>query len=150
MHSDNVQNWILWRDKLFCDFLLFFTTWIALNANSLTFPWLFPIFIFSLTFNKIPWLFPDFCQVWNFPDRWTPCVSVYMLIAWHKWDIHCVSSYVSGTKLQTCACQPWLTWQLSGYLTTNSGNVPRDKHHEALLQKNSWSIAYSLLWKGWE
>ena len=31
-------------------------------------PWLFPIFIFSLTFNKIPWLFPDFCQVWNFPD----------------------------------------------------------------------------------
>ena len=31
-------------------------------------PWLFPKFIFSLTFNKIPWLFPDFCQVWNFPD----------------------------------------------------------------------------------
>ena len=31
-------------------------------------PWLFPIFIFSLTFNKIPWLFPDFFQVWNFPD----------------------------------------------------------------------------------
>ena len=31
-------------------------------------PWLFPIFNFSLTFNKIPWLFPDFCQVWNFPD----------------------------------------------------------------------------------
>ena len=35
-------------------------------------PWLFsdffPIFIFSLTFNKIHWLFPDFCQVWNFPD----------------------------------------------------------------------------------
>ena len=31
-------------------------------------PWLFPISIFSLTFNKIPWLFPDFCQVWNFPD----------------------------------------------------------------------------------
>ena len=31
-------------------------------------PWLFPIFIFSLTFNKIPWLFPDFCQVSNFPD----------------------------------------------------------------------------------
>ena len=31
-------------------------------------PWLFPILIFSLTFNKIPWLFPDFCQVWNFPD----------------------------------------------------------------------------------
>ena len=35
-------------------------------------PWLFPdffpIFIFSLTFNKIPWLFRDFCQVWNFPD----------------------------------------------------------------------------------
>ena len=35
-------------------------------------PWLFPdffpIFIFSLTFNKIPWLFPDFSQVWNFPD----------------------------------------------------------------------------------
>ena len=30
--------------------------------------WFFPIFIFSLTFNKIPWLFPDFCQVWNFPD----------------------------------------------------------------------------------
>ena len=40
----------------------------AQNANSLTFPWLFPIFIFSLTFNKILWLFPDFCQVWNFPD----------------------------------------------------------------------------------
>ena len=31
-------------------------------------PWLFPILIFSLTFNKIPWLFSDFCQVWNFPD----------------------------------------------------------------------------------
>ena len=31
-------------------------------------PGLFPIFIFSLTFNKIPWLFPDFCKVWNFPD----------------------------------------------------------------------------------
>ena len=31
-------------------------------------PWLFPIFIFSQTFNKIPWLFPDFCQIWNFPD----------------------------------------------------------------------------------
>ena len=31
-------------------------------------PWLFPIFIFSLTFNKIPWLFPDSCQVWKFPD----------------------------------------------------------------------------------
>ena len=68
MHSDNLQNWILWRDKLFCDFWLFFTITIALNANSLTFPWLFPKFIFSLTFNKIPWLFPDFCQVWNFPD----------------------------------------------------------------------------------
>ena len=30
--------------------------------------WLFPIFIFSLTFKKIPRLFPDLCQVWNFPD----------------------------------------------------------------------------------
>ena len=31
-------------------------------------PWLFPIFIFSLTFNKLPLLFPDFCEVWNFLD----------------------------------------------------------------------------------
>ena len=26
VHGDNLQNWILWRDKLFCDFWLFFTT----------------------------------------------------------------------------------------------------------------------------
>ena len=79
MHSDNLQNWILWRDKLFCNFLLFSTTYIALNANSLTFPWLFPIFIFfpdlqqnSLTF---PWLLPSLEFPWLFPDRWTPCWS---------------------------------------------------------------------------
>ena len=26
VHSDNLQNWILWRDKLFCDSWLCFTT----------------------------------------------------------------------------------------------------------------------------
>ena len=36
-------------------------------------PWLFPIFIFSLTFNKIPWLLPSLEFPWLFPDRWTPC-----------------------------------------------------------------------------
>ena len=35
-------------------------------------PWLFPIFIFSLTFNKIPWLLPSLEFPWLFPDRWTP------------------------------------------------------------------------------
>ena len=73
VHSDNIQNWMVWRDKLFCDLLLFSTTKIALNANSLIFPWLFTIFIFSLTFNKIPWLLPSLEFPWLFPDRWTPC-----------------------------------------------------------------------------
>ena len=36
-------------------------------------PWLFPIFIFSLTSNKIPWLLPSLEFPWLFPDHWTPC-----------------------------------------------------------------------------
>ena len=77
MHSDNLQSWILGRDKLFCDFLLFFTTYIALNANSLTFP---NIHFFpdlqqnSLTF---PWLLPSLEFPWLFPDRWTPCCCIW-------------------------------------------------------------------------
>ena len=35
-------------------------------------PWLFPIFIFSLTLNKIPWLLPSLEFPWLFPNRWTP------------------------------------------------------------------------------
>ena len=45
-----------------------FDYFLLLRLHSMQIPWLFPIFIFSLTFNKIPWLFPDFCQVWNLPD----------------------------------------------------------------------------------
>ena len=65
MHSDNLQNWILWRDKLFCDFFKFF---YYLDCTKCKFPDFSQYSFFSLTFNKIPWQFPDFCQVWNFPD----------------------------------------------------------------------------------
>ena len=51
---------------------------MVLNVNSLTFPWLFPTFIFfpdlhqnSMTF---PWLLPGLEFPWLFPDRWTPCI----------------------------------------------------------------------------
>ena len=40
-------------------------------------PWLFPIFIFSLTFNKIPWLLPSLEFPWLFPDRWTPWIPLF-------------------------------------------------------------------------
>ena len=64
--------------------LYLFTTYIALNANSLTFP---NIHFFpdlqqnSLTF---PWLLPSLEFPWLFPDRWTPCgVFVARVIALH-------------------------------------------------------------------
>ena len=81
MHSDNLQKWILWRDKLFCDFLLFFTTYIALNANSLTFPNIH--FFPDLQQNSLilPWLLPSLEFPWLFPDRWTPCI-LSILACW--------------------------------------------------------------------
>ena len=50
-------------------------------------PWLFPIFIFSLTFNKIPWLFPSLEFPWLFPDRWTPCrfLAIGIILNSNSW-----------------------------------------------------------------
>ena len=96
MHSDNLQNWILWRDKLFCDFLLFF---YYLDYTKCKFP------DFSLTFPNIhffPWpstKFPDFCQVWNFPD--------FSLTAGHP-----VNSFIDHSR------DPQINWsdyQMSGH-----------------------------------
>ena len=50
-----------------------FDYFLLLRLHSMQIPWLFPIFIFSLTFNKIPWLLPSLEFPWLFPDRWTPC-----------------------------------------------------------------------------
>ena len=49
VHSDNLQNWILWRDKLFCDFWLYI--FYYLDCTKCKFP------DFSLTFPNIhfPW-----------------------------------------------------------------------------------------------
>ena len=76
MHSDNLQNWILWRDKLFCDFWLFFYYLDCTKCKFLDFSLTFPNIHFfpdlqqnSLTF---PWLLPSLEFPWLFPDRWTP------------------------------------------------------------------------------
>ena len=53
MHSDNLQNWILWRDKLFCDFFIIF---YYLDCTKCKFP------DFS-QYSFFPWpstKFPDF------------------------------------------------------------------------------------------
>ena len=57
MYSDNLQNWILWMDKLFCNFLIIFyyldCTKCKFHDLSLTFP----------NINFFPWpstKFPDF------------------------------------------------------------------------------------------
>ena len=106
MHSDNLQNWIIWRDKLFCDFWLFFTTKIALNANSLTFTWLFPIFIFSLTFNKIPWLLPSLEFPWLFPDHWTPCSS-FLRSRWRGKNVPGIPSACPTHNFTYLVRGPW-------------------------------------------
>ena len=50
---------------------------MVLNVNSLTFPWLFPTFIFFPDHHQNsltnPWLLPGLEFSWLFPDRWTPC-----------------------------------------------------------------------------
>ena len=81
MHSDNLQNWILWRDKLFCDFFKFFYYLDCTKCKFPDFPWLFPIFIFfpDLQQNPLtfPWLLPSLEFPWLFPDCWTPCYCLY-------------------------------------------------------------------------
>ena len=90
-------------------------------------PWLFPIFIFSLTFNKIPWLFPDFCQVWNFPD--------FSLTAGHPVNHLC---HMGGRYLVTmipgrmemywgsvlmCATYKAMFWGITLWLAMHVGSV---------------------------
>ena len=85
-------------------------------------PWLFPIFIFSLTFNKIPWLFPDFCQVWNFPD--------FSLTAGHPAIV--LTSFIDIVfVLSTSLPVAWIT----------NGLQPDEKHGIELLIFNGYWTA---------
>ena len=85
-------------------------------------PWLFPIFIFSLTFDKIPWLFPDFCQVWNFPD--------FSLTAGHPAIV--LTSFIDVVfVLSTSLPVAWIT----------NGLQPDEKHGIELLIFNGYWTA---------
>ena len=108
MHSDNLQNWILWRDKLFCDFWLFFYN---LDCTKCKFP------DFSQN-SFFPWpstKFPDFSLTFarsgislTFPWPLDTLVRIYLhflsfLNIWDGTGVWNSSSWMTITSLSIAA-----------------------------------------------
>ena len=103
--------------------------------------WLFPIFIFSLTFNKIPWLFPDLEFPWLFLDRWTPCriinsslLTISLTRCHHKpgsWSHRCPP----GTDIAHLAAQ-WSSAHGLSFVHSSCNSGPlADRNNKNLTQK---------------
>ena len=134
-------------------------------------PWLFPIFIFSLTFNKIPWLFPDFSLTFaksgislTFPwpldtlEIYLPNQQFYLPWAiwqWTKWSpvpvdvcfIRCPPTLWSVWPhcLQAPSCPPCLsTWQHVPASSVNSSPPGQNGRHFAdyILDAFSWMKSF--------
>ena len=114
-------------------FFIIFTTYIALNANSLTFPNIH----FSLTFNKIPWLLPSLEFPWLFPDRWTPCCCIWKVTSVDTTVMH------QPKPTTTAMLSQWLgrrecRLRLCNSLCRTELMLPKARLHSGGSCKKSW------------
>ena len=115
MHSDNLQNWILWRDKMFCDFFIIF---YYLDCTKCKFP------DFFLTFAKsgISLTFPRPLDT----------------LVWHN------IVYLPEFFVDTVQLQNYIESLISRYLYYNSEKYPLSPLKPRGLVLLSWHVPYTI------